>query len=144
MRSVASSISGSVNIADKLNRIAERNRASETPIASNTGDGNKLPDEHAEPVEHAIPAKSKLTSKTSDRQPRNERFTVVGKQSRSVDSGEFSTMFGIASRNFVTNRVRSASSFARLLAISRTATSSAVAMPTARATGSVPGRKPFC
>ena len=79
IRCTASSISCSVNIADKLKRIAERNRSSETPIASNTGDGNKLPDEHAEPVEHAMPAKSKLTSKTSDRQPRNERFTVVGK-----------------------------------------------------------------
>ena len=144
IRLSASSISSSVCVGAKLNRSAERNTSSVTPIARSTGLGNRLPLEHADPVEHATPAKSSAINRRSARQPRKDTFNVVGTTSAAPVSGPFSTTRPHNRCNPYQNRLRSASNFARFSVTFRTATSNATAAPTASATGSVPGRRPFC
>src|SRR5262249_15587388 len=113
IRRVASSISSSVWVGEKLNRSAERSTVSGTFIARSTGLGKRLPLEHAEPVEHATPSKSSAIRSRSARHPGNDTLSVVGTTSAAPISGPLSTTGEQSFCKLAQNRARRASSFAR-------------------------------
>ena len=143
-RDAASSISSPDCVGAKLNRSADFSTSSETPIARKTGLGSRLPLEHADPVEQATRSRSSDMSSRSARHPGNDTFSVVGITSAAPISGPFSTTGAHSRRSALQSRSRCAASFTRFASMLRTAISSAVAIPTASATGSVPGRRPAC
>ena len=107
---------------------------------SRMGDGKSEPLEHADPAEHATPDKSRAIRSASARSPGNEIFSVCG----SAAARRVLSTRGWAGSSRSRNRSRSRSTFAQREFISRHAMSSAAASPTARATASVPGRRPRC
>jgi hypothetical protein len=135
----ATASSGSRSECGNVKRTAVCATAGVTPIATSTCEGSSLPAAHAEPLDETTPRRSSSRRTASPLVPANVKLAVPG---RRWTGSPVTAADGTVARTRAMKRSRIAETRADASALSPSASSSAVAKPTAPATSSVPLRRP--